>query len=78
MRVADTCLYRFSANTENMYKLWDEYNDGSGSGLDADLLDGTHKADLLTAASSSAKTNMSVTVGGTTKSVTDMYARVLS
>ena len=24
------------------YKIWDEYNDGSGSGLDADLLDGYH------------------------------------
>ncbi|MFA5385436.1 MAG: pyocin knob domain-containing protein, partial [Eubacteriales bacterium] len=27
-------------------KLWSEVNDGSGSGLDADLLDGSHKADI--------------------------------
>ena len=48
--------------------------DGSGSGLDADLLDGTHKSDLLTAASSSSDTNLSITVGGTTKNITDLYA----
>lgn len=54
--------------------IWHAGNDGSGSGLDADLLDGTHKSDLLTAVSSSSTTNLSVTVGGTTKSVTDLYA----
>lgn len=48
--------------------------DGSDSGLDADLLDGTHKSDLLTAASSSSDTNLSITVGGTTKNITDLYA----
>ena len=48
--------------------------DGSDSGLDADLLDGTHKSDLLTAASSSSATNLSITVGGTTKNITDLYA----
>ena len=48
--------------------------DGSGSGLDADLLDGTHKSDLLTALSSSSATNLSLTVGGTTKTITDLYA----
>ena len=48
--------------------------DGSGSGLDADLLDGTHKSGLLTALSSSATTNLSITVGGTTKSIADLYA----
>ena len=48
--------------------------DGSGSGLDADLLDGTHKSGLLTALSSSAATNLSLTVGGTTKSIADLYA----
>ena len=63
----------------NTYKIWHENNDGSGSGLDADLLDGTHKADLLTAASLGASgnnTTLSITVGGTTKtgSVTVPYA----
>ena len=48
--------------------------DGSGSGLDADLLDGTHKSDLLTALSSSSATNLSLTVGGTTKTIADLYA----
>ena len=48
--------------------------DGSDSGLDADLLDGTHKSDLLTDASSSSDTNLSITVGGTTKNITDLYA----
>lgn len=60
-------------------KIWHAGNDGSGSGLDADLLDGTHKADLLTAASLGASgnsTTLSVTVGGTTKtgSVTVPYS----
>ena len=29
------------------YKVWNEHNDGSGSTLDADLLDGTHKSDFM-------------------------------
>ena len=48
--------------------------DGSNSGLDADLLDGTHKSDLLTALTSSSGTNISITVGGTTKSIADLFA----
>ena len=48
--------------------------DGAGSGLDADLLDGTQKSGLLTALTSNATTNLSLTVGGTTKTVTDLYA----
>lgn len=48
--------------------------DGSNSGLDADLLDGTHKSGLLTALRSSSGTNISITVGGTTKSIADLYA----
>lgn len=54
--------------------VWDSGNDGSGSGLDADLLDGTHKSGLLTALTSSSGTNISITVGGTTKSITDLFA----
>ena len=48
---------------------WIPTNDGSGSGIDADLLDGTHKSGLFTAMSYSSN-KLSVTVGGTTKSVT--------
>ena len=51
--------------------------DGSGSGLDADLLDGTQKSGLLTSVASTAAANLSVTVGGTTKSVADLYATYL-
>lgn len=57
-----------------VYKLWHAGNDGTGSGLDADLLDGTHKSGLLTALTSSIDTNLSITVGGTTKSVTSLYS----
>lgn len=31
------------------HKIWDEANDGEGSGLDADMLDGKHAADFATA-----------------------------
>lgn len=48
--------------------------DGSNSGLDADLLDGTHKTALFTALASSSATNISITVGGTTKSIADLFA----
>lgn len=59
------------------YKVWHSGNDGSGSGLDADLLDGTHKSGLLTALTSNATTNLSLTVGGKVKSVADLYATYL-
>lgn len=58
----------------NGASVWHSGNDGSGSGLDADLLDGVHASGLLTALSSSSATNLSVTVGGTTKTVADMWA----
>lgn len=48
---------------------WHAGNDGANSGLDADLLDGTHKADLFSALSSDATNAVSVTIGGTTKNV---------
>ena len=48
--------------------------DGAGSGLDADLLDGTQKSGLLTSVTSTSATNLSVTVGGKTISVADLYA----
>ena len=38
-------LYRVDAN-DNRYAIWDSGNDGSGSGLDADLLDGLQPSEL--------------------------------
>lgn len=66
------CVY-FKTSSDEGY-VWHSTNDGAGSGLDADLLDGTHKSDLLTALTSSSGTNISITVGGTTKSIADLYA----
>lgn len=54
-------------------KVWHASNDGSGSGLDADLLDGTHKADLFTAFTND-NDQLSSTIGGTNKKVTVGYA----
>lgn len=47
--------------------------DGSNSGLDADLLDGYHANGLLTSMSSSRSTNLSITVGGHTESLSTMH-----
>ena len=66
------CVY-FKTSSDESY-VWHSTNDGAGSGLDADLLDGTHKSGLLTALTSSSGTNISITVGGTTKSIADLYA----
>ena len=43
----NNCLYRYNHNFSDSYKLWDSNNDGADSGLDADLLDGKHLADVL-------------------------------
>lgn len=48
--------------------------DGSSSGLDADTLDSYHASGLLTSMSSSRATNLSVTVGGTTKKISSLHA----
>lgn len=45
IRSNDNSLLHY--NGTNNYKIWDEDNDGSGSGLDADLLDGIHAKDML-------------------------------
>lgn len=66
------CVY-YKTSSDESY-VWHSTNDGAGSGLDADLLDGTHKSGLLTALTSSSGTNISITVGGTTKSIADLYA----
>lgn len=48
--------------------------DGAGSGLDADTLDGVQLSELFTGLSSSVDTNLSITVGGVTKSISNLYA----
>lgn len=64
----------YSPKAGTNHKIWHAGNDGHGSGLDADLLDGIHANGLLTALSTSSATNLSITVGGTTKKITDLYA----
>ena len=59
-------------NTSN--KVWHAGNDGSGSGLDADLLDGTHKNGLFTAFTANGNSTR-ITIGGTTKDLTVPYAK---
>ena len=59
-------------NTTN--KVWHAGNDGSGSGLDADLLDGTHKSGLFTAFSANGNSTR-LTIGGVTKDLTVPYAK---
>lgn len=39
-------LKRWSADITSAYTIWDSGNDGSGSGLDADLLDGKHASEF--------------------------------
>ena len=58
-------------------KIWHEGNDGANSGLDADLLDGVHASGLLTDLSSGITNKVSLTVGGTTKNITTLYASYL-
>ena len=48
--------------------------DGTNSGLDADTLDGIHANGLFTTLSSNTTTNLSITIGGTTKSIADLAA----
>ena len=62
-------------NTSN--KVWHAGNDGSGSGLDADLLDGTHKNGLFTAFTANGNSTR-ITIGGTTKDLTVPYASLSS
>lgn len=61
-------------SSTTLFRIWHEGNDGSGSGLDADLLDGTHKSKLFTALTSTSAANLSATIGGTTLTIADLYA----
>lgn len=45
IRVHDA--FEFTPDGTNFYSIWHANNDGSGSGLDADLLDGLHSSDFL-------------------------------
>ena len=72
LNITDSSLLQFGNST-----VWHSGNDGSGSGLDADMLDGTHKSELLTSVTSTSTTNLSVVVGGTTKSAANLYATYL-
>lgn len=46
---ANSSLYRWNVDGSASYKVWDAGNDGSGSGLDADLLDGHDSGYFATA-----------------------------
>lgn len=61
----------FKNPTVNGNKVWNAGNDGSGSGLDADTVDGYHANNLLTSVTNT-NNGISITVGGTTKSVSNI------
>ena len=72
IRSSNANLLHYKGDT--MYTIWDSGNDGSGSGLDADLLDGVQLSGLFTSLSTSVDTNLSITIGGVTKSISNLYA----
>ena len=72
MNEQDGSFYRYNHNY-TQYQMWDAGNDGSGSGLDADLLDGVHASGLFTSLTNSGN-NISVTIGGTNKTLEVGYA----
>ena len=74
---ADVYIRQYYTSWGNWYKLWHDGNDGSGSGLDADLLDGKHVSELFTGLSSNTTNKISITVGDTTKNITTLYASYL-
>ena len=55
----------YTGNGTNL--VWHAGNDGSGSGLDADLLDGIHANGLFTAFSNAGSQTTRITIGGVTK-----------
>lgn len=46
----DSSLYRINPDSTVITKIWDQDNDGAGSGLDADLLDGKQPDELVVGA----------------------------
>jgi hypothetical protein len=66
----DPWTITINAATENsvtpvISKTWNNTNDGSGSGLDADLLDGLHSSSFATSAQGTLATNALPQAGGT-------------
>lgn len=47
-KFSPNCVYGSAPSYPTTYKIWHEGNDGSGSGLDADMLDGSHASAFLT------------------------------
>ncbi|GBD21720.1 hypothetical protein HRbin28_02178 [bacterium HR28] len=67
-----------SAGSETAYQIWHAGNDGAGSGLDADLLDGKHASDFAPASHTHPPQNTFATVKvGATNLVADAPADVL-
>ena len=81
-------LQRWTADTNSVYTIWDSGNDGSGSGLDADKLDGQegsyyypanyYWADVKVSSSSSTATAPSVQKIGITGSTTATAAAAVT
>ena len=65
-------------DTTTQYKIWHSGNDGGGSGLDADLLDGVQLSELFTSLSSGMTNKLAITIGGVTKTLTTLYASYAS
>lgn len=66
--------YRFSGVWTGWYNMWNSGNDGAGSGLDADLLDGQHGSYYLDLANSTGDTD-DISEGLTNLFYTDARAR---
>lgn len=57
------------------YKIWDEGNDGSGSGLDADKLDGLDSSQFLTTSSDYGRSGVATDLYEVTTKLTDKYVK---
>lgn len=62
-------VHKLNMHTNDLYwdnnKIWHSANDGSGSGLDADTLDGIHASGLFTVFSNVGSQTTRITIGGT-------------
>lgn len=61
----------------NTHRIWHAGNDGSGSGLDADLLDGKHNGEVSAADATYLKDIASVSTSGTIKDGKDAFANIV-
>lgn len=62
------------AGNGSFHVVWHDGNDGSGSGLDADLLDGVQLSGLFTELNTTDDTNLSITIGGIQKTLKNLNA----